>query len=86
MLWPAELKRQVGKPPASHRYNLIPLLRSSPGGVQRELVVQDLPGHKSTTFRRYDKIFICIYLLKCPCSASLSVFEIFPVLNNIHYL
>jgi len=29
----------VGKHPTSHRYNQIPLLRSSPGGVQRELVV-----------------------------------------------
>ena len=28
-----------GKLTTSHRYNLLPLLRSGPGGVQRELVV-----------------------------------------------
>ena len=43
VLWPTELKRRVGKLPASRRYNLIPLLRSHPGGIQRELAVQDLP-------------------------------------------
>lgn len=32
-----------GKLFVSHRYNLIPLLHSCPGGVLRELVVQDLP-------------------------------------------
>jgi len=36
----------VGKPLLSHRYNLLPLLRSRPGGVQRELVVKDLPTAK----------------------------------------
>jgi len=34
----------MGKPLLSHRYNLLPLLRSHPGGVQRELVVKDLPA------------------------------------------
>ena len=33
----------MGKLLASHRYNHLPLLPSGPGGVQRELVVQDLP-------------------------------------------
>jgi len=33
----------MGKQPLSHRYNLLPLLRSRPGGVQRELIVKDLP-------------------------------------------
>jgi len=33
----------MGKHLLSHRYNLLPLLRSHPGGVQRELVVKDLP-------------------------------------------
>ena len=32
-----------GKRPVSHRINLLPLLPSGPHGVQRELVVQDLP-------------------------------------------
>lgn len=36
----------MGKPLLSHRYNLLPLLRSRPGGVQRELVVKDLPNGK----------------------------------------
>ncbi len=30
----------------SHRYNLLPLLRFHPGGVQRELVVRRPPGGK----------------------------------------
>jgi hypothetical protein len=46
VLWPAELIRQVGKLPVSHRYNHLPLLPSDPGGVQQELVVQDLPDTK----------------------------------------
>ena len=32
-----------GKLLISHRYNLLPLLPSGPGGIHRELVVQDLP-------------------------------------------
>jgi len=34
----------MGKHLLSHRYNLLPLLRSRPGGVQKELIVKDLPG------------------------------------------
>ena len=34
VLWPTELKRQVGKRFLSHRYNLLPLLRSRPGGFK----------------------------------------------------
>jgi len=37
------LKINKGKLLISHRYNLLPLLHSCPGGVHRELVVQDLP-------------------------------------------
>eukprot|EP01133_Synstelium_polycarpum_P017071 gene17071-20335_t len=37
----------MGKHLLSHRYNLLPLLRSRPGGVQRELIVKDLPGTKA---------------------------------------
>jgi hypothetical protein len=33
----------MGKQLLSHRYNLLPLLCSHPGGVQRELIVKDLP-------------------------------------------
>ena len=42
-----EIRREkMGKQLLSHRYNLLPLLRSRPGGVQRELIVKDLPGTK----------------------------------------
>ncbi|WP_462389274.1 hypothetical protein, partial [Phocaeicola coprocola] len=34
VLWPTELKRQVGKLAISRRYNQLPLLRSSPGGFE----------------------------------------------------
>lgn len=30
----------------SHRFNHLPLLPSDPGGIQRELVVSDLPAAK----------------------------------------
>ena len=33
----------MGKRSTSHRYNRLPLLRSRPGGIRQELVVQDLP-------------------------------------------
>lgn len=36
---PTEMCTKKGKQSTSHRYNLLPLLRSGPGGVQRELVV-----------------------------------------------
>ena len=39
VLWPTELKRRVGKLTTSRRYNQVPLLRSSPGGIPRELAV-----------------------------------------------
>ena len=35
--------RKKGKLDTSHRYNLLPLLYSYPGGVGRELVVYDFP-------------------------------------------
>lgn len=35
--------KKKGKLSTSHRYNLLPLLPSGPGGVQRELVVYDFP-------------------------------------------
>ncbi|MGY4386227.1 hypothetical protein ACVWYN_003278 [Pedobacter sp. UYP24] len=39
-------KVKMGKHLLSHRYNFLPLLRSRPGGVQKELIVKDLPGTK----------------------------------------
>lgn len=38
------LKKNKGKLLMSHRYNLLPLLHSCPGGVCKELVAQDLPS------------------------------------------
>ena len=37
------INQKKGKLSTSHRYNLIPLLPSDPGGVLRELVVYDFP-------------------------------------------
>ena len=34
----------------SHRYDLLPLLPSGPGGIQRELVAYDFPQRKYTIF------------------------------------
>ena len=42
--------RKKGKLDTSHRYDLLPLLRSSPGGIQRELVVYDFPECKGSQF------------------------------------
>jgi len=47
----------VGKLSVSHRFDRLPLLSSDPGGVQQELVVQDLPGDKSRKFSNYHKHF-----------------------------
>ena len=43
-----EIKK--GKLSTSHRYDLLPLLRSSPGGIRRELVVYDFPDCKYSYF------------------------------------
>lgn len=40
----------MGKLPASHRYNRLPLPPSDSGGFQQELVAQDLPGAKVLKF------------------------------------
>lgn len=41
--------KKYGRLLISHRYNRLPLLPSGPGGVQQELVVQDLPCSKYRT-------------------------------------
>lgn len=46
-------EKKVGKLLLSHRYNLLPLLCSHPGGVQKELVVKDLPATKVELFLDY---------------------------------
>lgn len=53
-----DIKIKKGKRSVSHRYNRIPLLHSCPGGVDRELVVRDLPfGCKSSLFRDIAQVF-----------------------------
>lgn len=42
-----------GKLSTSHRYNLLPLLPSGPGGIQRELVVYDFPRCKYRLFMSF---------------------------------
>ena len=42
------IKTKVGKRFLSRRYNLVPLLRSRPGGIPRELAVRDLPISRSS--------------------------------------
>ena len=59
-------QKKKGKLLISHRYNLIPLLHSCPGGVHRELVVQDLPlSAKIVLFFSLQNIssvlFLCIF-------------------------
>ena len=44
-----------GKLHTSHRYNLLLLLPSGPGRIQRELVVYDLPKCKGSHFLRNGK-------------------------------
>ena len=43
--------KKKGKLSTSHRYDLLPLLHSYPGGVQRELVVYDFPDANIVFFR-----------------------------------
>ena len=54
----------MGKQLLSHRYNLLPLLRSRPGGVQRELIVKDLPVTKVAiviSLRNYIEEIFCVF-------------------------
>ena len=55
-------RRKKGKLDTSHRYDLLPLLRSSPGGIQRELVVYDFPDAKVVNFCNSAKINECVPL------------------------
>ena len=49
-------KQKKGKLDTSHRYDLLPLLPSGPGGVQRELVVYDFPAAKLIKYQILSKI------------------------------
>ena len=53
--WEGETKK--GKLDTSHRYDLLPLLPSGPGGIQRELVVYDLPDAKILKISLRQKFF-----------------------------
>jgi len=58
----------MGKQPLSHRYNLLPLLRSRPGGVQRELIVKDLPTAnvaKEFSLQKSKQQFLAIFCTFC---------------------
>ena len=65
--------KKKGKLGTSHRYDLLPLLPSDPGGIQRELVVYDFPrlqiyyfslklskmnGRMSSTFSNFHAFFV----------------------------
>ena len=67
VLWPTELKRRVGKQSISRRYNLIPLLRSSPGGFKGSWPYRTYPfcGCKGTIFFLLCKFFYCLYRKFC---------------------
>jgi hypothetical protein len=66
-------KRKKGKLDTSHRYDLLPLLRSSPGGIQRELVVYDFPTANVDVFFGIAKKNIHIFAL---CYGSGLVFSL----------
>ena len=65
MLWPTELKRRVGKQSISRRYDLIPLLRSSPGGFKGSWPYRTYPfcRCKGSTFFLFYKLLCNIKLL-----------------------
>ena len=52
--------KKKGKLSTSHRYNLLPLLPSGPGGIQRELVVYDFPDANIVLFGKLTKLFVKI--------------------------
>ena len=65
VLWPTELKRQVGKLTTSRRYNQVPLLRSSPGGFEGSWPCRTYPAAKVDIFpgSAIDDVdfFSCLY-------------------------
>lgn len=53
--------KKKSKLTTSHRYNLLPLLPSGPGGIQRELVVYDFPRCKYSLFMSLCQVSRKIY-------------------------
>ena len=69
--------RKKGKLDTSHRYDLLPLLRSSPGGIQRELVVYDFPECKGSQFFGFaKKLNQILSKIRGNMSSTLSNFQI----------
>ena len=81
--WGGREKQKKGKLDTSHRYDLLPLLPSGPGGIQRELVVYDLPDAKILKISLRQKFFEDSYSrtrlskMKGRMSSILSNFQIF---------
>ena len=66
-IWDVHKKAQKkGKLGTSHRYDLLPLLHSCPGGVQRELVVYDFPVGKGSKKMYNSKRSNSIFEYLCP--------------------
>ena len=60
VLWPTELKRQVGKLTTSRRYNQVPLLRSSPGGFRGSMPCRTYPGAKVDIIFYFASVFLLL--------------------------
>ena len=59
VLWPTELKRRVGKLLISRRYNLLPLLRSRPGGLRGSWPYETYPCFQISRFTQSFLMAIC---------------------------
>ena len=77
VLWPTELKRRVGKLSVSHRYNRLPLLRSSPGGFDGSWPYSTYPycGAKVRTLALTTKLSLSFFRFR---HVLLSLFNHFP--------
>ncbi len=76
----------MGKQPLSHRYNLLPLLRSRPGGVQRELIVKDLPTAnvaKEFSLQKPKQLFLAVF---CALNDNGLKFSSLEFNKNEHFL
>ena len=63
VLWPTELKRQMGKLATSRRYNQVPLLRSSPGGFRGSLPCRTYPTAKVDIISEFARAFFILSLV-----------------------
>jgi len=74
----------VGKHLLSHRYNLLPLLRSRPGGVQRELIVKDLPATKVAKDISLQKEMLYLFLLFGRFLHNPLTLNVLNLIKNLH--